>query len=212
MRFMEPTTSGHSSPSETQTQVRCNSTTERDIDEQAHGELSDLCGRTGLTPESWESLVNAEVPPAHHAIDQVANTETSNFTALGVVASEPQLQDNMVYQDLGRLSTDNSIFHVDMPSAAFLPFMSSVEEGGFNQNMIDIFANPFLRVIYEPQEAPLLQTLYTLIDQRFMSAAGASLSEQIDDMSTLMEDYLKLVGGFGIPKMSVCLSTLPYIT
>lgn len=167
-------------------------------------ELFDASKGAGFTLGTWDPLAaDDEDPSVHRAMDQVANKETPHVPTLDVAASQPHLPDDMVGQKLDQFSlllVDTPVFHTDLPHAAFPTFLTPFDEAGPQHNALDTFACPSLQILYEPRDAPLLQTLYMLCDQRFAAAAGASLSERIDDMATLLEDYLKLVGGFGNPQ------------
>lgn len=65
------------------------------------------------------------------------------------------------------------------------------------------FRSPVLRMVFEPQQAHLLQTLYYLLNQQFAAFGHMTLSEQIDGMLSITEDYLKLTEGAANPKMYV---------
>lgn len=199
MLLVQPTPSVRSSPSESQLGAGCSPTHERDVVEHFDDELFDLSKGTGVNPRTWDPLDDQDAP-AQHAMDQIANKQLSDVLPLDVVASESHLQDNEGRQKLDHLAllpVDGSIFNLDLPHAAFSAFMAPFDDPGPQQNALDTFACPALHILYEPQQGHFLQTLYMLIDQRFNAAAGASLSERIDDMTTVLEDYLKMVGGFG---------------
>ncbi|KAK6369605.1 hypothetical protein LTS17_009511 [Exophiala oligosperma] len=171
-----------------ETQATCESEPEGDDIDPGEGDSIHL-------PDSCDNLAANEFVLSHYSKDGAVSPKDQHFIGLGHGISPPQYPDGVVGQALEGLAvpTDNSMFNVDMSGAAFAAFMPPFDE----DNLIGTFAGPSLRVLSEPREGQLLQRLFMLIDERLTMTIGSSLSERIDDMTNLTEDYLKLVGGFG---------------
>ena len=101
--------------------------------------------------------------------------------------------------DLGTSPASNALFtdffgyHTSFLAAAPHHMSSKISAG--------LFGDAVLQITFEPQDSQLLQTLFLLLNQEFITKAHEPMSRQIDGMLNLMEEYLKLTGGINNEKM-----------
>lgn len=101
--------------------------------------------------------------------------------------------------DLGSSPTTNALF-MDF-FGSHTSFLAAAPHHLTPKTSAGLFGDSVLQITFEPQDSQLLQTLFLLLNQEFITKAHEPMSRQIDGMLTLMEDYLKLTGGINNEKM-----------
>jgi hypothetical protein len=180
-------------------------------------DVSSEAAGTDINAECDENMISREDWPMH-ATDEldISQIQPSAIQDLNMVTTAPAQICHVAEEDRTRTFMQNiggsnvplnqSLGHIlDFTKESFEDIRYRLMERSLlpDMRMMESGTTPchVLQVTFEPQEAFLLQTLYNLLNQQFLACTHTTISDQIDGMMLLTEDYLKLTGGINNPKM-----------